>query len=61
MLKRVSLTLTLLMALAVMAMPVMASEGSAGVNLPGWVGWMLAILALVLVAAGSAFMRRNAG
>ena len=61
MLRRISLTLALLMTLAVVALPVAAAEEAASVNLPGWVGWALAILALVLVVIGSVFMRRNAG
>ena len=61
MLRRLSLTLALLTTLAIVAMPVMAAEDAAGVNLPGWVGWGLAILALVMVVVGGAFMRRNAG
>lgn len=61
MLRRISLTLALLLTLAVVALPVAAAEEAAGVNLPGWVGWTLAILSLVLVVVGSVFMRRNAG
>lgn len=61
MLRRTALTLMLLLTLAVVALPVAAAEEAGGVNLPGWVGWVLSILALVLVVVGSVFMRRNAG
>lgn len=62
MLKRVYFAFVVVTAVLVIAMPVGASallEESAGVNLPGWLGWLLAALALILPMAVSAWLRNR--
>ncbi len=50
----------MLMVMAVTALPVAAAEEGAGVNLPGWVAWLLIILAVGLVVIAGSLMRRSA-
>ena len=47
MFRKVYIFVMMVIILAVVALPVAASE-NAGVNLPGWVAWILIILALAL-------------
>jgi hypothetical protein len=44
--------------LAIVALPVAASEGT-GVNLPGWVAWLMVLLALALPIIVLANMRHR--
>lgn len=58
MFKKAYIFVMMVIILAVVALPAAASE-SAGVNLPGWVAWILIIIALALPLIIIANMNRK--
>lgn len=59
MLKRIYLALVTVLMLGLVTLPVAAAEETLGFNPPNWVGWLLAILALVLPLAVWAILRNR--
>lgn len=61
--KRISISVVVMMLLAMWVLPAYAAglmaEGAVGVNPPGWVGGLLALLSLVLPAVVVVWMRRQ--
>ena len=57
--KKGTALLSVVFLLAVTVLPVLAQISEKSVNLPGWVGFVLALLAAVLVAATSMYVRNR--
>ena len=58
--KKATVLLATLFLLAITVWPAFAATSAESVNLPGWIGWLLAILAIVLmVGARFFFLNRH--